>query len=99
MKGSVNIRMYIVYPKSGISNADKSRVSTAIGDAIAQNPELKKCTVIVRHSWRSRYENGKQIFKDKKSYAIQFFRRVKALHVDRIDPDTPEEEAWAVEEV
>ena len=90
--------MYIIYPKSGISNADKAAVKAAIDEAIEKNEELRKCTIIVKHSWSSRFEAGHEVYRDKKSYVLKFYQDVKRIHIDRNDPDTPEEVEWDKEE-
>ena len=89
---------YIIYPKDGISAVDKAAVKAAIEAAVAENPALEACTIIVRHSWRTRVEKGREVFRDRKSYVIQFYRNVKRIHIDRNDPDTPEEVEWNKEE-
>ena len=88
---SANGSMYIIFPKSGISSADETAVRAAINEAVEHNPDLSRCIVKVRHSWTTRTKAGKPVKGYAKSYVIQFYRRVKALHIDRLDPDTPEE--------
>ena len=83
--------MYVIYPKEGISPSDKKMVDEAIKKAAEANPDLQKCRVVVSRSWRSRFEAGTAIYTNKTSYAINFWRRTKTVHIDRSDPDTPEE--------
>ena len=83
--------MYVIYPKEGISPSDKKMVDETIAKAVEANPDLKKSRVVVSRSWGSRYEAGTAIYIDKPFYAINFWRRTKTVHIDRNDPDTPEE--------